>query len=131
MEKLRKPVVATIMEHMPANTRVLLHLTDYRRVPIDPQSVYYLEADGDSTLIRTRSARRLRDVRGLGEVLPAYLPHGLVRVHRSYAVNISRVREIVRRKQGEHWQLRLKPPVGKVLPIGEKYLRALWRAYGD
>lgn len=123
--------MAISMERMPAHARVLIHQTDYRRVPIDPQAVYYLEADGDSTLIRTRSARRLRDVRALGELLPAYLPHGLVRVHRSYAVNTSRIREIVRRKQGEHWQLRLQPPVGKILPISEKYLRALWQAYGD
>jgi len=119
------------MESMFAHTRVLIHQTDYRRVPIDPQAVYYLEADGDSTLIRTRSAQRLRDVRALGEVLSAYLPHGLVRMHRSYAVNTRRVREIVRRKQGEHWQLRLKPPVGKILPISETYLRDLWRAFGD
>jgi len=120
-----------MMAGMATIDRVLIHLTDYRRVPIDPKSVYYLEADGDTTLVRTRSARRLRDVRGLGEVLPAYLPHGIIRVHRGHAVNLRRVREIVRRARGEHWQLRLQPPVGKILPIGEKYLRALWRAYGN
>ena len=112
-------------------SRVLIHLTDYRRVPIDSNTVYYLEANGDDTLIRTRAALRIQDVRSLGEVLPAYLPHGLIRIHRSYAVNVTKVREIVRRQRGEHWQLRLQPPVGKILPIGAKYLPALWKAYGD
>ncbi len=111
--------------------RVLIHLTEFRRVPVDPRTVYYLEADGDETLIRARAATRLRDVRSLGEVLTAYLPHGLIRIHRSYAVNLSRVREIVHRERGEHWQLRLQSPVGKILPISQSYLQALWKAYGE
>jgi DNA-binding LytR/AlgR family response regulator len=54
----------------------------------------------------------------------------MLRIHKSYAVNLSRVREIVRRDQGAHWQLRLQPPAGKILPIGKKYLKSLWKAYG-
>ena len=120
-----------MLESMAAIDRVLIHLSKYRRVPIDPRTVYYLEANGDETIIRRRSARTIRDVRSLGEVLPAYLPYGLLRIHRSHAVNLRKVREIARRQHGEHWQLRLQPPVGKILPIGGTYLQALLKAYGD
>ena len=43
--------------------RVLVHLSDYRRVPIDPGKIYLLEAVGDETVIRTRGKRAMRDVR--------------------------------------------------------------------
>jgi hypothetical protein len=66
---------------------VLLHLEPGRRVPVEPDEVFLLEADGDETRVRTRGRRRLRDIRSLGEVL-ACSPSGLfVQVHRSIAVN--------------------------------------------
>ena len=34
--------------------RILLHLQDGRRIPVDPQEIYLLEAEGDETLVRTR-----------------------------------------------------------------------------
>ncbi len=46
--------------------KVLVHFGDFVRKPIDPAEVYFLEAVGDQTLILTRSARPLRDVRSLG-----------------------------------------------------------------
>ena len=45
--------------------RVLLHLDDGRRVPLDPAEIFFLEAEGDETVVRTRGRRRLRDVRSL------------------------------------------------------------------
>lgn len=74
--------------------------------------------------------RKLRDVRSLGEVLHAYLPHGFLRIHRGHAVNLRRIREIVRRKEGREWQVRLQPPVNRVLPISRSYVAELWAAFG-
>ena len=37
--------------------RVLLNITELRRVPVDPNDVYYLESRGGDTLIRLRSGR--------------------------------------------------------------------------
>ncbi len=34
--------------------RILLHLQDGRRIPVDPQEIYILEAEGGETLVRTR-----------------------------------------------------------------------------
>ena len=57
--------------------KILVHFGDFVRKPIDPADVYFLEAVGDQTLIRTRSARPLRDVRSLGELLPRFTPYEL------------------------------------------------------
>lgn len=100
-------------------------------MPLEPDEIFLLEARGDETEVRTRGRRRLRDVRSLGEVV-ARLPAGMfVPVHRSMAVNVDRVTEIRRRPNGRDWELRLEPPVNRVLPIARGRLEALWAAYGD
>ncbi len=43
--------------------RVLATVSELRRVPVDPNDVYFLEVVGDDTLVRPRFKRRLRDVR--------------------------------------------------------------------
>jgi len=45
---------------------ILLHLQDGKRIPVDPQEIYLLEAEGGETLVRTRHAQPLTDVRPLG-----------------------------------------------------------------
>jgi len=111
--------------------RVLIHLSDSRRVPVDPAKIYLLQADGGDTILRTRSKKTLRDVRALGELLAAYEPYGFLRIHRSHAVNLRRIREITLRSEGEGWQIKLLPPVNLVLPVGETYLAKLWQAFGS
>ena len=111
--------------------RVLLHVADGRRIPVETAEVFLLEADGDETLVRTAGRRRLRDVRALGEVLPRFPADVFVRVHRSCAVNVDRVTEIRRRPSGRDWELRLEPPVNLVVPVGREHLRLVWGAYGE
>jgi DNA-binding LytR/AlgR family response regulator len=110
--------------------RVLLHL-DGRRVPLEPDEIFLLEADGDETEIRTRGRRRLRDVRALVEVIARLPPGRFVQIHRSLAVNVDRVAEVRRRPPGRDWELRLEPPVNRVLPIARGRLATLWAAYGE
>ncbi len=38
--------------------RILLHLQDGKRIPVDPQEIYLLEAEGGETLVRTRRAQQ-------------------------------------------------------------------------
>jgi DNA-binding LytR/AlgR family response regulator len=52
-------------------------------------------------------------------------------VHRSVAVNADRVSEIRPRDNGRDWELRLEPPVNRVVPIARSRLAALWQAYGE
>jgi DNA-binding LytR/AlgR family response regulator len=115
---------------MPRSTRVLLHLDDTRRVPVEPEEVFLLLAVGDETEVRTRGRRRLRDVRSLAELL-RFFPTGLfVQIHRSYAVNADRVAE-VRRRSSRDWEVRLEPPVNRVLPVARGRVSALWAAFGE
>jgi DNA-binding LytR/AlgR family response regulator len=104
---------------------ILIHISDSRRLFLDPGDVYYLEAVGDETLIRTRSARRLRDLRSIGEVLPLFEPFGFLRVHRNHAVNLHRVRELRRRKSRSGWELKLQSPVNRILPVSRNALSKL------
>jgi DNA-binding LytR/AlgR family response regulator len=118
--------------HGAANARrVLLHLEDGRRVPLDPAEIFLFEADGDETVVRTRGRRRLRDVRSLGELLRRLPPGVFVLVHRALAINVERVAEVRRRPGERDWELRLEPPVNLVLPIARGRLAALWTAYGE
>ena len=112
--------------------RILLHLTDGRRVPMEPDEVFLLEADGDRTIVRTRGRRKLTDLRSLGEVLARFPEGALLQVHRSYAVNPDRVSEVRRRERGgRDWELKLEPPVNRVIPVGRSHLASLWAAYGE
>jgi hypothetical protein len=90
-----------------APRRVLLHLEPGLRVPVEPDEVFLLEADGDETRVRTRGCRRLRDIRSLGEVLARFPSGLLVQVHRSAAVNVDRVTEV--RRAGERPRLGAAP----------------------
>ena len=116
---------------IPDRRRVLLHLEDGRRVPIDPAEVFLLEGDGDRTEVRTRGRRRLRDLRSLGEVLALFPAGSLVQIHRGYAVNPDRVDEVRRRNGGRDWELKLEPPVNRVLPVSRSHLAGLWATYGE
>jgi len=116
---------------MPRSTRVLLHLDDGRRVPVEPEEVFFLQAVGDETEVRTRGRRRLRDVRSLGEVVALFPAVLFVQVHRSYAVNADRVAEVRPRSTTRDWEVRLEPPVNRVLPVARGRIEALWAAYGE
>ena len=114
-----------------AARRVLLHLDDGRRVPLDPAEIFLLEARGDETVVRTRGRRPLRDVRSLGELMRRVPPGVFVLIHRALAVNVDRVAEIRRRPGERDWELRLEPPVNRILPVARGRAEALWAAYGE
>jgi DNA-binding LytR/AlgR family response regulator len=111
--------------------RLLLHLGPGLRQAIEPEDVYYVEAVGDDTRVRTRSARAVQDVRPIGEVARRLAAHGFVRIHRNHLVNPVHVREVRRRPGGEDWEVRLAPPVNVVLPVSRAALRELWAAFGE
>lgn len=115
---------------MAAPQRILLRHADGTRTPVDPAEVYLLEAQGGDTRVRTRSAKVLVDVRHLGELVARFEPHGFAHIHRSYAVNVARIRQ-VRPAAGEGWEVKLDPPVNRVLPVSEARVGELWRAFGE
>ena len=114
-----------------ATDRVLLNLADGHRRVVDPDDVYYLEAEGGETLVRLRSAKRLLDVREFGEVAPLLEPHGFLRISRETAVNLRRIRDIRHRPSSRDWEVKLEPPVNKVLPVSRSVLSTLWEAFEE
>jgi DNA-binding LytR/AlgR family response regulator len=113
------------------NDRLLLHLARDRRRAVDPQDIYFLEATGETTLVRLRSSRRLREARALGELMALLAPFGVVRIHRNHAVNVRHVLDVRRRGGDADWEVKLEPPVNRVLPISRTYLKELWAAFGE
>jgi DNA-binding LytR/AlgR family response regulator len=111
--------------------RLLLHLGPGLRQAIESDDVYFVEAAGDDTVVRTRSARVIKDVRPIGALEAPFLRRGFLRTHRNYLVNPRHVRQVRRRPQGEDWELTLAPPVNVVLPVSRSALVALWAAFGE
>ncbi len=110
--------------------RILLHLQDGGRVPVDPREIYLFEADGGETLVRTRRSQPLTDVRQLSELMVAFEPLGFAQIHRSWVVNLRRVREI-RPTPDSGWEVKLDPPVNRVLPVSRRRVSALWERFGE
>jgi len=111
--------------------RVLLHISRSEHHVLDPEDVYYLRARGGETEVRLRSRTPLVDVRSIGEVLPLFEPFGFVRIHREHVVNIARIRLLRLQADGRDWELKLEPPVNKVLPIARDRLARLRAVLGE
>ena len=111
--------------------RILLHTAYGQRKVLDPADVYFIEAVDGESRIRLRGTSPLLDVRPLGDIDPLFEPHGFLRVHRNHMVNLRRIREIRRRPKGKDWELKLDPPVNRVLPISRFTLSKVWEAFGE
>ena len=111
--------------------RVLVHTSRKEHRVIDPDDVYYLRAQGGETEVRLRSRTPLVDIRPIGEVAPLFETYGFVRIHRESAVNLNRIRVIRLQADGRDWELKLEPPVNRVLPIARDRLAELRTALTD
>jgi len=109
---------------------LLLHLAEDRRQPIEIADIYFVEADGGNTRVRTRHARTLLDLRQLAELLPLLEGHGFYQINRGQAVNLRRIQEIRRNSEGA-WELKLNPPVNLVLSVSRRRVADLWRQFGE
>jgi DNA-binding LytR/AlgR family response regulator len=88
-----------------------------RAVVLEPDDVYWLEAEGHLSWVRRRSWERLKVRRRLGELIETLAGFGFLRIHRNHAVNLRRVAEVRRRTPGGDWEVKLEPPVNRVLPV--------------
>ncbi len=80
--------------------------------------------------MRTRHAQPLTDVRQVGELIDTFEPFDFFQIHRSWAVNLRRVREIRPAPEGG-WEVKLDPPVNRVLPVSRRRISALWERFGE
>ena len=73
----------------------------------------------------------VRDCRQLGAIMRSWKKAGLVRIHRNHAVNPAHILEIRRRPGSAYWEVKLSPPVNKILPISRNYLNNRLYKYQD
>jgi DNA-binding LytR/AlgR family response regulator len=111
--------------------RVLVHASRSEHHVLDPEDVYFPRAMCGETEVRLRSRTPLVDARSLGELSPLFAPFRFVRVHREHAINLRRIRLLRHQVDGGDWELKLEPPVNKVLPIARNRLAGLRAALGQ
>jgi hypothetical protein len=46
-------------------------------------------------------------------------------------VNVRHVLEVRRRRGEADWEVKLEPPVNRILPVSRTYLKHLWTAFGE
>ena len=97
-------------------TRLLLRLDESRFDAVDAADIYYVEAVGGDSVVRTKRKRRYRSTETLAQISARLHGSRFYRVHRSFVVNLDRVRQVRRRPSGD-WELKLDPPVNAVIPI--------------
>lgn len=95
---------------------------------LEPGEIYYLEAREGASVVRTARRQLLPSPRSLEDWEERLAGEGFFRIHRSYLVNLDRVREI-RLREGDtnDWEAKLDPPVNRVLPISRNAYRRLIR----
>jgi len=109
---------------------VLVHVSRTEQRVVDPHDIYVLHARGGETEVRLRSRTPWIDVRPLGEVAPQLEPFGFVRIHREHAVNLARITVLRLQADGRDWEVKLEPPVNRVLPVARDRLAELRAALG-
>ena len=111
--------------------RVAVKIGPGRYLLLDASEIYYIEGARDDALLRTARKRRYRTEASLPAWEKRFRGAGFFRIHRSFLVNLDRVRE-VRLREGDRndWELKLSPPVNVVLPVGRAYVAAMRKALG-
>jgi DNA-binding LytR/AlgR family response regulator len=75
---------------------------------IEIEGIFYLEARGHDTLIRTKRKKPYKSIQRIQELARKLPVPAFVRCHREYIVNLNRVRSLTPRKSKDY-NLRLEP----------------------
>lgn len=96
---------------------------------IEIDGIFYLEAQGDNTLIQTKRKKPYKSVQRLGDLAKKLPIPAFVRCHREYIVNLNRVR-ILTPRASRDYDLRLDPPVNRRVPIARDRLEEIRKILG-
>jgi DNA-binding LytR/AlgR family response regulator len=96
---------------------------------IEIDGIFYLEAQGDDTLIRTKRKKQYKSVQRLGNLAKKLPAPAFVRCHREFIVNLNRVRLLAQRASRDY-DLQLDPPVNRRIPIARDRLEQIRRILG-
>jgi DNA-binding LytR/AlgR family response regulator len=96
---------------------------------IEVEGIFYLEAQGGDTLIRTKRKKPYHSVQRLSELARQLPGPAFVRCHRAYVANLNRIRSLVPRSSKDY-DLQLDPPVNTRIPIARARLKEIRRILG-
>jgi DNA-binding LytR/AlgR family response regulator len=96
---------------------------------IEIDGIFYLEALGDDTLIRTKRKKPYKSVQRLGELAKKLPAPAFVRCHREYIVNLNRV-SVLTPRNSRDYDLKLDPPVNRRIPIARNRLEEIRKILG-
>ena len=100
-----------------------------RVVLLEKSQIFFVAAEADDSLIRTARKKQYRHSERLDQVEARLPSPPFFRVHRSYLVNLNRVLEL-RSRGNDEWELKMDPPVNKVLPVSRRRLADLHKLLG-
>jgi hypothetical protein len=113
--------------HPQAPPRRLVATRDNRMVLLRLPEVSYAESEGNDVWLSTDQGRLRASSPGLDKLESELADAGFVRVHRSYVVNLSRVREIERGLKGE-LTLVMDDRTNTMVPVSRRNAPAVRRA---
>jgi hypothetical protein len=112
--------------------------TPCRRVPalgaggqivvLHPREIRHARADGHAVWLATDHGPRRAARRGIDQVERDLTDDGFLRVHRSYLVNVARIRDVAR--DGDRMVLRTALDDDDRVPVSRRYVPAVRRALG-
>ena len=100
-----------------------------RVILLEIDKIFYVEAEGDDSIVRTARKKVYTHVEPLDEVEARLPSPPFFRIHRSYIVNLERVYALRSRGDGE-WEVKMDPPVNKVLPVSRRRMKELRELLG-
>lgn len=111
------------------HSRFWLDVAEDHSVVVDVGNVFYVEAAGEHTLLRTAGPRPRVDRRSFADVWKVLEPLGFFQVRPEVAVNLAYVTELRKQKEADGWEVKLAPPVPHVLKIADDRIEALRGAF--
>jgi len=109
--------------------RLAVVYADGRVDLIEIDRIFYLEAQGEKTLIRTRRKIPYISFQRMGEIEKTLPSPAFVRTHREFIVNLNYARSLNPRPTGGY-DLKLDPPVNKRIPIARNRLSNVRKILG-
>lgn len=116
------------LEDAVGSTRRVIGIKEGRQVLFDIAEVIVAEAAGRTVWLRTDLGRIKSATDGIDKINDQFSECGFMRVHRSYLVNLSRVRE-VERKNGGELELTVGDNGGKI-PVSRRRAKSVAAALG-
>ena len=99
-------------------------------VMVPPREIRFAEVKGNDVWLTTDHGRVRARGRGLAQLERDLAGRRFLRVHRSYVVNLDRVREIEPAFKGSLWLVMDAGPRREVVPVSRRRAAALRRALG-